>query len=104
MQIIYKNNKPFKLIAEDSMMITKDRENYFKYVFIGCNDSIENYNEVGYEIWSNYVTDKLPTNEVEKLNNKIIELKDENTKQNTVIENMMLDILDLMWPEDLDEK
>ena len=38
--------------------------------------------------------------ENQKLEDNIYILEGENTKQNEVIQNMMMDILDLMYPDD----
>ena len=69
---------------------------------------IDNYN---INLTKNLTTkeEKL-NNEIEVLNNekkslqeKISYLEDKNTKQNSVIQNMMMDILDLMYPEEADD-
>ena len=70
---------------------------------------------VGYGIWRQFLEEEIPQNKVEELKNEINTLKkekqkledniyileDENKTQNEVIENMMMNILDLMCPNDI---
>ena len=79
------------------------------------NYNPNDYEEVGYDIWGLFVDNEISSNKVEELSNKINILKkenqkledniyileDENNSQNEVIENMMINILDLMCPNDI---
>lgn len=75
MQIIEKNGKLFKLIADEGMKLTKNREFFVNVVYLGLNDKVENYEEVGYEIWGLFLDDEIPTNKVEELQQQISTLK-----------------------------
>ena len=77
MQIIEKNGKPFKIIADEEMKLTKNREFFVNVVYLGVNDKVENYEEVPYEIWGLFSDDEIPKNKVEELTNKIKELEEE---------------------------
>ena len=76
MQVIEKNGKPFKIIADKEMKLTKNREFFVNVVYLGVNDKPENYEEVPYEIWGLFL-DEIPKNKVEELKNKIKELEKE---------------------------
>ena len=57
MQILEKNGKPFKLIADEGMKLSKNREFFVDIIYLGINDKVENYEEVGREIWKHFVED-----------------------------------------------
>ena len=113
--IIEDLNGLIRIISEGENKITnKKREFYSDFVYLGKNDSIDNYEEVPYEVWGLFLED-IPKNkaeelntrietlnkEKEELNDNILILQDENNSQNEVIQNMMMNLLDLMCPEDL---
>ena len=75
MQIIEKNGKPFKIIADEEMKLTKNREFFVNVVYLGINDKVENYEEVPYEVWGLLLDDEIPKNKVEKLESSIEMLK-----------------------------
>lgn len=77
MQILEKNGKPFKLIASEGMKLTKNREFFVDTIYLGINDKVENYEEVGYEIWGYFIKDKIPENKVEELQQQIVELQED---------------------------
>ena len=54
--------------------ILKLRNLHFDFVYLGKNDSIDNYEEVGYDIWKHFV-DEVPDSKVEKLESSIEMLK-----------------------------
>lgn len=114
--IIENLNGLIRIISEGENKITnKKREFYSDFVYLGKNDSIDNYEEVPYEVWGLFLDDEIPKNkaeelntrietlnkEKEELNDNILILQDENNSQNEVIQNMMMNLLDLMCPEDL---
>ena len=119
MIIIKINEKSSKIKVEDinNRITNKDKTLFFTESVIPTN-TVDDYEEVGYEIWGLFVNNEMPTNKVEELNNEITILKNEkqklednfcilkneNTRQNAVIENMMLDILDLMYQDDLNDE
>ena len=80
MQIIEKNGKPFKVIADEGMKLTKSREFFVDVVYLGINDKIENYEEVPYEIWGLLLENEIPKNKVEELTAKIKTLEEEKAE------------------------
>lgn len=80
MQIIEKNGKPFKIIADEEMKLTKNREFFVNVVYLGVNDKVENYEEVPYEIWGLLLEDEIPQNKLEELTAKIKTLEDEKAE------------------------
>lgn len=80
MQIIEKNGKPFKVIADEKMKLTKNREFFVNVVYLGVNDKVENYEEVPYEIWGLFLDDEIPKNKVEELTAKIKTLEEEKAE------------------------
>lgn len=80
MQIIEKNGKPFKIIADKEMKLTKNREFFVNVVYLGVNDKVENYEEVPYEIWGLLLEDEIPQNKLEELTAKIKTLEEEKAE------------------------
>ena len=75
--IIENLNGLIRIISEGENKITnKKREFYSNFVYLGKNDTIDNYEEVPYEIWGLFL-DEIPKNKVEELTNKIKELEKE---------------------------
>ena len=87
MQIIEKNGKPFKIIADEEMKLTKNREFFVDVVYLGINDKVENYEEVPYEIWGLLLDDEIPKNKVEELQQQIAILQEDRSN----IEFVLLD-------------
>ena len=79
MQIIEKNGKPFKIIADTEMKLTKNREFFVNVVYLGINDKPENYEEVPYEIWGLFLDDEIPKNKVEELQQQIAILQEDRS-------------------------
>ena len=77
MQIIEKNGKPFKIIADTEMKLTKNREFFVDVVYLGVNDKVENYEEVPYEVWGLLLDDEIPKNKVEELQQEIAILQED---------------------------
>ena len=78
--IIENLNGLIRIISEGENKITnKKREFYSDFVYLGKNDSIDNYEEVGYDIWKHFV-DEVPDSKVEELTNKIKELEEEKAE------------------------
>ena len=87
--IIENLNGLIRLIAEGDNKITNSkREFYTDFVYLGKNDSIDNYEEVPYEVWGLFLNDEIPKNKVEELTAKIKTLEEEKAaleeKLNTV--------------------
>ena len=78
--IIENLNGLIRIVSEGENKITnKKREFYSNFVYLGKNDSIDNYEEVPYEIWGLFL-DEIPKNKVEELTNKIKELEEEKAE------------------------
>lgn len=79
--IIENLNGLIRVISEGENKITnKKREFYSDFVYLGKNDTIDNYEEVPYEVWGHFVEDEIPKNKVEELTNKIKELEEEKAE------------------------
>ena len=85
MQIIEKNGKPFKIIADKEMKLTKNREFFVNVVYLGVNDKVENYEEVPYEIWGLFLEDEIPKNKVEELQQEIAILQEDRSNLEFVL-------------------
>ena len=114
--IVENLNGLIRLIAEgDNKITNKNRSFYTDFIYLSKNDKVENYEEVPYEVWGLFLENEIPKNKVKELKNEINTLKkekqkledniyileDENKTQNEVIENIMINILDLMCPNDI---
>ena len=85
MQIINKNNLT-KLLADEGKKITnKDRSFFSDFIYLGKNDSPDNYEEVGREIWKHFIEDK--STDFDILQEKIID----NNSMITNLEELLLD-------------
>ena len=70
-----------RIFAEGNNKITnKQRSFYTDFIYLGKNDSIDNYEEVPYEIWGLFLENEIPKNKVEELTNKIKELEEEKAE------------------------
>ena len=79
--IIENLNGLIRIISEGENKITnKKREFYSDFVYLGKNDSINNYEEVPYEVWGLFLEDEIPKNKVEELTAKIKTLEDEKAE------------------------
>lgn len=87
MKIIERNGKPFKLIADENMKLTRDRTSFSDVVYLSINDSFDNWEEVGYDIWKHFIGDEIPKDKVEELQNQISNLQED--KEN--LEFVLLD-------------
>ena len=85
MQIIEKNGKPFKIIADTEMKLTKNREFFVDVVYLGVNDKVENYEEVPYEVWGLLLDDEIPKNKVEELQQQIAILQEDRSNLEFVL-------------------
>ena len=56
---VVNNDKFIKIVADEGKKITnKDRSFFSDFIYLGKNDSPENYEEVGREIWKHFIEDK----------------------------------------------
>lgn len=57
--VIKQNGNTTKLLADEGKKITnKDRSFFSDFIYLGKNDSPDNYEEVGREIWKHFIEDK----------------------------------------------
>ena len=79
--IVENLNGLIRIISEGENKITnKKREFYSDFVYLGKNDSIDNYEEVPYEVWGHFLDNEIPKNKVEELTAKIKTLEDEKAE------------------------
>ena len=58
--IIDNANGLIRMLADEGKKITnKDRAFFSDFIYLGKNDSPDNYEEVGREIWKHFIEDKL---------------------------------------------
>ena len=70
-----------RIFADEGKKITnKDRSFFSDFIYLGKNDSPDNYEEVPYEIWGLLVGDEIPKNKVEELTAKIKTLEEEKAE------------------------
>ena len=70
-----------RIFAESNNKITnKQRSFYTNFIYLGKNDSIDNYEEVPYEIWGLFLENEIPKNKVEELTAKIKTLEEEKAE------------------------
>ena len=87
MQIIEKNGRPFKLVAEENMKITKNRDIFMDVVYLGINENISDWEEAGYDIWKYFIKDEVPQNKVEELEKQISSLQEDKENLEFVLLN-----------------
>ena len=76
--IIEKMNGVIALYSEGDNKITNKEMSFFSnVVYLGKNDNIDNYKEVGYDVWRNYISDFIPSNKTEEIKEEIEALKKE---------------------------
>ena len=58
---IQDNGKTRKLTAGEGMKITNSERSFFSdFIYLGKNDSPDNYEEVGREIWKHFIEEENP--------------------------------------------
>lgn len=56
---IINSDKFIKIVADEGKKITNANRDFFSdYVYLSKNDSADNYEEVGREIWKHFIEDK----------------------------------------------
>ena len=84
--IIEHFNGLIRIVPEGENKITnKKREFYSDFVYLGKNDSIDNYEEVPYEVWGHFVEDEIPKNKVEELQQEIAILQEDRSNLEFVL-------------------
>ena len=104
MKIINKNNL-VKLLADEGKKITNSERSFFSdFIYLGKNDSADNYEEVGREIWKYFIEDPNPdvvelqaqTNDInETMNIIMMALANSDEQNSTTIDTILLAIDDL---------
>ena len=104
MQIINKNNLT-KILADEGKKITnKDRSFFSDFIYLGKNDSPDNYEEVGREIWKHFIEDPNPdvielqaqTKDInETLNIIMMALANSDEQNSSAIDTILLAMDDL---------
>ena len=83
MQIINKNNLT-KILADEGKKITnKDRSFFADFIYLGKNDSPDNYEEVGREIWEHFIEEENP--DVKELQEQIKDLREDRDNLEMVL-------------------
>ena len=83
MQIINKNNST-KILADEGKKITnKDRTFFSDFIYLGKNDSPDNYEEVGREIWKHFIEEENPN--VDELKEQIKDLQEDRDNLEMVL-------------------
>ena len=84
--IIENLNGLIRIVSEGENKITnKKREFYSDFVYLGKNDSINNYEEVPYDVWGHFVEDEIPKNKVEELQQEIAILQEDRSNLEFVL-------------------
>ena len=65
-----------RLLADENKKITNKNRSFFTdFIYLGKNDSPDNYDEVGREIWKYFITEENP--DIKEMQNQIKDLKEE---------------------------
>ena len=94
-----------RISADEGKKITnKDRSFFSDFIYLGKNDSPDNYEEVGREIWKHFIEDPNPdivelqaqTKDLNEITNIIMTaLADSDEKNSAAIDTILLAIDDL---------
>ena len=81
------------LYADEGKKITnKDRFFFSDFIYLGINDSPDNYKEVGREIWKYFIEEENP--DIKEMQNQIKDLKEETQalkEENLMLGDVLLD-------------
>lgn len=81
------------LIADEGKKITNSVRSFFSdFVYLGKNDSPDNYREVGREIWKYFIEEENP--DIKEIQNQIKDLKEETQvlkEENLMLGDILLD-------------
>ena len=99
------NGKTIKILADEGKKITnKDRSFFSDFIYLGKNDSPDNYEEVGREIWKHFIEDPNPdvvelqaqTKDInETMNIIMMALANSDEQNSSAIDTILLAIDDL---------
>ena len=86
--IIENLNGLIRLVAEgDNKITNKKREFYSDFVYLGKNDSVDNYTEVTSDVWKHFVEGEIPDEEINKLQKQISSLQEDKENLEFVLLN-----------------
>ena len=78
------NGKTRKLIADEGMKLTNSDRSFFSdFIYLGKNDSPDNYEEVGRAIWKHFIEEENP--DVNELKEKIKDLQEDRDNLEMVL-------------------
>ena len=81
---VVNSDKFIKIVADEGKKITNANRDFFSdYVYLSKNDSADNYEEVGREIWKHFIEEENP--DVKELQEKIKDLKEDRDNLEMVL-------------------
>ena len=82
--VIKQSGNTTKLLADEGKKITnKDRSFFSDFIYLGKNDSPDNYEEVGREIWKHFIEEENP--DVKELQEQIKDLREDRDNLEMVL-------------------
>ena len=73
-----------RILADEGKKITnKKREFFSDFIYLGKNDSVDNYEEVGREIWKHFIEEENP--DVKELQEQIKDLREDRDNLEMVL-------------------
>ena len=82
--IIDNTNGLIRMLADEGKKITnKDRTFFSDFIYLGKNDSPDNYEEVGREIWKHFIEEENPG--VKELQEQIKDLREDRDNLEMVL-------------------
>ena len=82
--IIDNSNGLIRMLADEGKKITnKDRSFFSDFIYLGKNDSPDNYEEVGREIWKHFIIEENP--DVKELKEQIKDLREDRDNLEMVL-------------------
>ena len=102
---VVNSDKFIKIVADEGKKITNANRDFFSdYIYLSKNDSADNYEEVGREIWKHFIEDPNPdvvelqaqTKDINNTINIVMTALADSDKQNSsAIDTILLAINDL---------
>ena len=103
--VIKQNGNTTKLLADEGKKITNTNRSFFSdFIYLGKNDSPDNYEEVGRDIWKHFIEDPNPdvvelqaqTKDInETVNVIMMALANSDEQNSSAIDTILLAIDDL---------
>ena len=82
--IIDNSNGLTRILADEGKKITNKNRSFFSdFVYLGKNDSSDNYEEVGREIWKHFIEEENP--DVNELKEQIKDLREDRDNLEMVL-------------------